>query len=178
MRQIVFHPHFNAASVVHIKHTWAHQPLLNHKRFQKVLYWAVRPYVFSNLSTLWRSSSKSFLFSVQKYSDFLWGIAWVNLKRFYDALLVSIYRDFAMPCLCQFTDILWYPAYLILQRFYNAFLAAIYRDYTMLYNILMDRTSTEKLCKCKFPTFFRDFVKSVNYSNILLCQERKFMVIL
>ena len=82
-------------------------------------------------------------FSVFKIAEVLWCLAWVNLQsflgcpacvnlqqfynallvillRFYNALLVSIYRDYTLPSLCQFTK------------------------------ILMDKISTEKLCKCKF----------------------------
>ena len=44
-----------------------------------------------------------------------------NWQRFYDSLLVSLYRDFTMPRLCQFTEI------------YDAPLASIYRDFTMLW---------------------------------------------
>ena len=47
-------------------------------------------------------------------------------------VLCQFYRDFIMPCLCQFTEILWRLVCVNLQRFYDALLVSIYRDFMML----------------------------------------------
>ena len=45
--------------------------------------------------------------------------AYTLLQRFYNALLITFYRDFIMSSLYHFTEILQCPAYTILQRYYG-----------------------------------------------------------
>ena len=63
-----------------------------------------------------------------QFTEILQYPACVNLQRFHNALFVSIYRDFMIPCLRQFTENLRCPACVNL-RFHKALLASIYRDF-------------------------------------------------
>ena len=90
-----------------------------------------------------------------QFTEILQCPACVNLQRFYDALLMSFYREFTMLSLYQFTEIIQCLACASLQRFQWI------------------KHPQKNSANVNFRTFVKDFVKSVNCQQFPLMSSDK-----